>query len=156
MCTHIVHKTHKTHITHILSKPSITHFSMTPAILYYSRPEVRVRRLFFDRATRTPTLTMETLSAVPQNISLMPEELVLIKLDLSTPAPPAETAWYKQVETVETYQSTQTVSTLGHTRPENKLPFSTLPSNVSGMVTARISLGGLNETLSAALASLKV
>lgn len=98
---------------------------------------------------------MTTLSAVPDRISLKPEELVLLKLVL-TPRAPTEFEWYNQVENVSTYQSTRTVSKLNYTRPEKGLPFSTLPQNVSGMLTARISLGGQNKSLAAALASLHV
>jgi hypothetical protein len=119
--------------------------------------DVTLKRLFFDRTTRTPTLTTATLDAVPESLSLMPEELVLLKLELSTPSTTsAEVAWYTQVETVATYQSTQTITKLNHTRPAYGLPFPTLPTTVAGMVSARISLGGLNETLAAALAALNV
>jgi hypothetical protein len=119
--------------------------------------DVTLKRLFFDRTTRTPTLTTATLDVVPESLSLMPEELVLLKLELSTPSTTsAEVAWYTQVETVATYQSTQTITKLNHTRPAYGLPFSTLPTTVAGMVSARISLGGLNETLAAALAALNV
>ena len=89
-------------------------------------------------------------------MSLKPEELDLLKLVLPPSPEPANDVWHMQTETVETYQSTETVSKLNHTRPERGLPFPTLPNNVSGMVTARISLGGLNETLGAALATLNV
>ena len=81
-------------------------------------------------------------------MSLKPEELVLLKLVLPPSPEPANDVWHMQTETVETYQSTETVSKPNHTRPERGLPFPTLPNNVSGMVTARISLGGLNETRS--------
>jgi hypothetical protein len=111
-----------------------------------------LKRLFFDRTTRTPTLTNARLDVVPQYISLMPEEMVLIKLEVLQ----STQTWSKDVETVETYQSTQTVDKLDYTRPANGMPFPTLPTKVTGMVTARISIGGENKNWAAALAALNV